>query len=65
MVDLEGGEFMHGNILDANSTNKLINQSVKDAVDDKLNESGYVIKDLLDAETSARTKGDEALGAKI
>lgn len=40
MVDLEGGEFMHGNILDANSTNKLINQSVKDAVDDKLNESG-------------------------
>lgn len=31
LVDLEGGEFMHGNILDANSTNKLINQSVKDA----------------------------------
>lgn len=29
LVDLEGGEFMHGNILDANSTNKLINQSVK------------------------------------
>lgn len=65
LVDLEGGEFMHGNILDANSTNKLINQSVKDAVDDKLNESGYVTKDLLEAETSARTKGDEALGAKI
>ena len=33
LVDLEGGEFMHGNILDANSTNKLINQSVKDAID--------------------------------
>lgn len=65
MVDLEGGEFMHGNILDANSTNKLINQSVKDAVDDKFNESEHVTKDLLDAETSARTKGDEALGAKI
>lgn len=65
LVDLEGGEFMHGNILDANSTNKLINQSVKDAVDDKLNESGYVTKDLLDAETSARTNGDEDLGAKI
>lgn len=65
LVDLEGGEFMHGNILDANSTNKLINQSVKDAVDDKLNESGYVTKDLLEAETSARTKGDEDLGAKI
>lgn len=65
LVDLEGGEFMHGNILDANSTNKLINQSVKDAVDNKLIESGYVTKDLLDAETSARTKGDEDLGAKI
>lgn len=56
---------MHGNILDANSTNKLINQSVKEAVDDKFIESGYVTKDLLEAETSARTKGDEDLGAKI
>lgn len=65
LVDLEGGEFMHGNILDANSTNKLINQSVKEAVDDKFIESGYVTKDLLEAETSARTKGDEDLGAKI
>lgn len=65
LVDLEGGEFMHGNILDANSTNKLINQSVKDAVDDKFIESGHVTKDLLEAETSARTKSDEALGAKI
>lgn len=65
LVDLEGGEFMHGNILDANSTNKLINQSVKEAVDNKLIESGYLTKDLLEAETSARTKGDEDLGAKI
>ena len=65
LVDLEGGKFMHGNILDANSTNKLINQSVKDAVDNKLIESGYVTQDLLDAETSARTKGDEDLSAKI
>ena len=40
LVDTEGGEFMHGNILDANSTNKLINQSVKEAVDNKLVESG-------------------------
>lgn len=56
---------MHGNILDANSTNKLINQSVKDAVDDKFIESGYVTKDLLEAETSARTKGDEDLSAKV
>lgn len=65
LVDLEGGEFMHGNILDANSTNKLINQSVKDAVDNKIIEGGYVTKDLLDAETSARTNGDEDLSAKI
>lgn len=36
LVDVEGGEFMHGNILDANSTNKLVNQSVKEAVDDKI-----------------------------
>lgn len=53
LVDLEGGEFIHGNILDANSTNKLIDQSVKDA------------KDLLEAETSARIKSDEDLSAKI
>lgn len=46
LVDLEGGEFMRGDILDANSTNKLIDQSVK-------------------AETSARTKSDEDLNAKI
>lgn len=65
LVDLEGGEFMHGNILDANSTNKLINQSVKDAVDDKFIESGHVTKDLLEAETNARTKGDEDLSAKV
>lgn len=65
LVDVEGGEFMHGNILDANSTNKLINQSVKDAVDDKFIESGYLTKDLLEAEASARTKGDEDLGDKI
>lgn len=34
MVDVEGGEFMHGNILDANSTSKLVNQSVKEADED-------------------------------
>lgn len=65
LVDIEGGEFMHGNILDANSTNKLINQSVKKAVDNKLIEGGYVTKGLLDAETSARTNGDEDLSTKI
>lgn len=61
LVDLEGGEFMHGNILDANSTNKLINQSVKDAVDNKLIESGYVTQDLLDAETTRATEQENSL----
>ena len=66
LVDLEGGEFMHGNILDANSTNKLIDQSVKDAIDNSITNGGnYVTKDLLEAETSARTKSDEDLNAKI
>lgn len=61
LVDVEGGEFMHGNILDANSTNKLINQSVKDAVDNKLIEGGYVTKDLLEAETTRATEQENSL----
>lgn len=65
LVDLEGGEFMHGNILDANSTNKLIDQSVKDAIDNIIENGNYVTRDLLEAETSARTKSDEDLSAKI
>lgn len=65
LVDLEGGEFMHGNILDANSTNKLIDQSVKDAIDNSIANGNYVTRDLLEAETSARTKSDEDLNAKI
>lgn len=65
LVDLEGGEFMHGNILDANSTNKLIDQSVKDAIGNSTENGNYVTKDLLEAETSARTKSDEDLNAKI
>lgn len=65
LVDLEGGEFMHGNILDANSTNKLIDQSVKDAIDNSIENGNYVTKDLLEAETSARTNSDEDLNAKI
>lgn len=56
---------MHGNILDANSTNKLIDQSVKDAIDNSIENGNYVTKDLLEAETSARTKSDEDLNAKI
>lgn len=65
LVDLEGGEFMHGNILDANSTNKLIDQSVKDAIVNSIENVNYVTRDLLEAETSARTKSDEDLNAKI
>ena len=65
LVDLEGGEFMHGNILDANSTNKLIDQSVKDAIDNSIENGNYVTRDLLEAEKSARTNGDEDLSAKI
>lgn len=65
LVDLEGGEFMHGDILDANSTNKLIDQSVKDAIDNGIENGNYVTKDLLEAETSARTKSDEDLNDKI
>lgn len=56
---------MHGNILDANSTNKLINQSVKDAVDNKLIESGYVTQDLLDAETTRATEQENSLKTLI
>jgi hypothetical protein len=65
LVDLEGGEFMHGNILDANSTNKLIDQSVKDAIDNSVENGNYVTKDLLEAETIAHTKSDEYLNTKI
>lgn len=65
LVDLEGGEFMHGDILDANSTNKLIDQSVKDAIDNSIENGNYVTKDLLEVETIARTKSDEDLSAKI
>lgn len=56
---------MHGDILDANSTNKLIDQSVKDAIDNSIENGNYVTKDLLEAETIARTKSDEDLNAKI
>lgn len=65
LVDLEGGEFMHGNILDANSTNKLINQSVKDAIDKNTIEGNYATKDLLENETSARSSKDTELENSI
>ena len=61
LVDLEGGEFMHGNILDANSTNKLVNQSVKDAVD----KGNYATKDLLENEINRATKKEDRLNDLI
>ena len=61
LVDLEGGEFMHGNILDANSTNKLVNQYVKDAVD----KGNYATKDLLQNEIDRATKKEDRLNDLI
>ena len=57
LVDLEGGEFMHGNILDANSTNKL----VKDAIDNSIIEGNYATKDLLENEIDRATKKEDRL----
>ena len=65
LVDLEGGEFTHGNILDANSTNKLINQSVKDAIDNGIAEGNYVTKDLLEKEVDRATKKEDSLNTLI
>ena len=65
LVDLEGGEFMHGNVLDANSTNKLINQSVKDAIDNSITEGNYVTKDLLEKEVDRATKKEDSLNTLI
>lgn len=65
LVDLEDGEFMHGNILDANSTNKLINQSVKDAIDNGIAEGNYVTKDLLEKEVDRATKKEDSLNTLI
>lgn len=65
LVDIEGGEFMHGNILDANSTNKLINQSVKDAIDNGIAEGNYVTKDLLEKEVDRATKKEDSLNTLI
>lgn len=65
LVDLEGGEFMHGNILDANSTNKLINQSVKDAIDNSIIKGNYATKDLLEKEINRATKKEDSLNTLI
>ena len=65
LVDIEGGEFMRGNILDANSTNKLINQSVKDAVDNGVIGGNYVTKDLLEKEVDRATKKEDSLNTLI
>ena len=65
LVDLEGGEFMHGNILDANSTNKLINQSVKDAIDNSIIEGNFATNDLLEKEVNRATKKENSLNTLI
>lgn len=61
LVDLEGGEFMHGNILDANSTNKL----VKDAIDNSIIEGNYATKDLLENEVNRATNKENRLNDLI
>lgn len=61
LVDLEGGEFMHGNILDANSTNKL----VKDTVDNSIIEGNYATKDLLENEVNRATNKEDRLNDLI
>ena len=63
LVDLEGGEFMHGNILDANSTNKLVSQSVKDAIDSI--GGNYATKDLLENEVNRATRKEDILNTLI
>lgn len=65
LVDIEGGEFMRGNILDANSTNKLVNQSVKDAIDKNIADDVFVTKDLLEAETTRATEQENSLKTLI
>ena len=52
---------MHGNILDANSTNKLVNQYVKDAVD----KGNYATKDLLENEIDRATRKEDRLNDLI
>ena len=61
LVDLEGGEFMHGNILDANSTNKL----VKDSIDNSIIEGNYATKDLLENEIDRATNKEDRLNDLI
>ena len=61
LVDLEGGEFMHGNILDANSTNKL----VKDAIENSIIEGNYATKDLLENEIDRATNKENRLNDLI
>lgn len=61
LVDLEGGEFMYGNILDANSTNKLVNQ----AVDNSIIEGNYATKDLLENEVNRATNKENRLNDLI
>ena len=61
LVDIEGGEFMRGNILDANSTNKLINQSVKDAVGNSITE----LENSIEEETTRAQNKEKEISDKL
>lgn len=61
LIKREGGEYMKGDILDANSTNKLINQSVKDAIDNSIIEGNFATKDLLEKEVNRATAAEATL----
>ena len=52
---------MHGNILDANSTNKLVNQ----AIDNSIIEGNYATKDLLENEVNRATNKENRLNDLI
>ena len=61
LIKREGGEYMKGDILDANSTNKLINQSVKDAIDNSIIEGNFATNDLLEKEVNRATAAEATL----
>ena len=65
LIKREGGEYMKGDILDANSTNKLINQSVKDAIDNSIIEGNFATNDLLEKEVNRATKKENSLNTLI
>ena len=61
LISRKGGEYLRGDVLDANSTNKLINQSVKDAIDNSIIEGNFATKDLLEKEVNRATAAEATL----